>query len=126
MIRLSRDVLHVSSIKKSADIFFFSHGSFVCWGFNKRQELKWVDYVSEFSSNKLPRVESDHFCYQLGEEITINTHDRFKIDVITLDSDNAQVKLAISYGLAQAIKLEAFEDAIQIAIRKNGHLPEEI
>ncbi len=126
LTRLSRDVLHVSSTKKSADIFFFSHGSFVCWGFNKRQELKWVDYVREFARNPLTTIESDHFCYQLGEEITISTHDRFKIDVITLDSDNAQVKLAISYGLAQAIKLEAFEDAIQVAIRKNGYLPEEI
>jgi len=126
LTRLSRDVLHVFSTKKSADLFFFSHGSFVCWGFNKRQELKWVEYVKEFARNTLSTIESDHFCYQIGEEIAINTHDRFKIDVITLDADNSQVKLAISYGLAQAIKLEAFEDAIQIAIRKNGYLPEEI
>lgn len=125
-IHLSRDVLHVANHKKLADIFFFSHGSFVCWGFNKRQELKWVDYVKDFARNTLAHAESDHFCYGLGEETTINAHDRFKIDVITLDSDNAQVKLAISYGLAQAIKLEAFEDAIQIAIKKNSHLPEEI
>ncbi|HSW69846.1 MAG TPA: RMD1 family protein [Gammaproteobacteria bacterium] len=124
--RLSRDVLHVASTKKSADIFFFSHGSFVCWGFNKRQELKWVEYVKDFARNILSRVESDHFCYWLGEETSIDAHERFKIDVITLDSDNAQVKLAVSYGLAQAIKLEAFEDAIQIAIKKNSSLPEEI
>ena|SRR5579872_4603182 len=124
--RLSRDVLHVANHKKPADIFFFSHGSFVCWGFNKRQELKWVDYVKDFARNTLTRIESDHFCYGLGEEISIDAHDRFKIDVITLDSDNSQVKLAISYGLAQAIKLEAFEDAIQMAIRKNSTLPEEI
>ncbi len=126
LTRLSRDVLHVASTKKSADIFFFSHGSFVCWGFNKRQELKWVEYVNDFSHNVLNHVESDHFCYRLDEETSIDAHDRFKIDVITLDSDNSQLKLAISYGLAQAIKLEAFEDAIQIAIKKNSTLPEEI
>lgn len=124
--RLSRDVLHVSSTKKRADIFFFSHGSFVCWGFNKHQEFKWVEYVKDFARNLLKNVESDHFCYGLGEETTINAHERFKIDVITLDSDNAEVKLAISYGLAQAIKLEAFEDAIQVAIKKNSNLPKEI
>ncbi len=126
LTRLSRDVLHVSNNKKRGDIFFFSHGSFVCWGFNKRQELKWVEYVKEFSHNTLERIESDHFCYKLGEETTIDAHERFKIDVITLDSEHSELKLAISYGLAQAIKLEAFEDAIQIAIKKNGHLPEEI
>ncbi len=126
LTRLSRDVLHVTSIKKSADIFFFSHGSFVCWGFNKRQELKWVDYVKGFARNSLKTLESDHFCYWFGEEPSIDTHERFKIDVITLDSDNSEVKLAISYALAQAIKLEAFEDAIQLAIKKNSKLPEEI
>lgn len=124
--RLSRDVLHVTSIKKSADIFFFSHGSFVCWGFNKRQEQKWVEYVKAFARHPLATVESDHFCYRLGEETAIDAHERFRIDVITLDSDNAQVKLAMSYGLAQAIKLEAFEDAIQRAVKKNSNLPEEI
>lgn len=125
-VRLSRDVLHVSSTKKPADVFFFSHGSFVCWGFNKRQELTWVDYVKHFSENSLSTIESDHFCYKFGEETSIDAHERFKIDIITLDSDHSQVKLAISYGLAQAIKLEAFEDAIQLAIKKNKNLPEDI
>ncbi len=126
LTRLSRDVLQVTSTKRPADIFFFSHGSFVCWGFNKRQEFKWVEYVRDFSINPLLTIESDHFCYQLGEETTIDAHDRFKIDIITLDSDNAQVKLAMSYALAQAIKLEAFESAIQETIRLNSYLPQEI
>ena len=68
----------------------------------------------------------DHFCFRFGEETSIDAHERFKLDVITLDSDNPQIKLAISYGLAQSIKLEAFEDAIQETIKKNNYLPEEI
>lgn len=124
--RISRDVLHVVNQKKPQDAFFFSHGSFVCWGFNKRQEQKWVEYVREFAVDLLPQVETDHFCYRIGEETSIDTHDRFKVDIITLDADNAQLKLAISYGLAQAIKLEAFEDAIQETVKKNAYLPEEI
>jgi len=124
--RLLRDVLHVVNIKKPADLFFFSHGSFVCWGFNKAQEQKWIEYVKDFSFQPLSVVETDHFCYRLGEETSIDTHDRFKIDIITLDSDNAQIKLAISYGLAQAIKLEAFEDATQETVKVNASLPEEI
>ncbi|MEO8401538.1 MAG: RMD1 family protein [Gammaproteobacteria bacterium] len=126
LTRLSRDVLHVASTKKSADIFFFSHGSFVCWGFNKRQEQKWIEYVKDYANDLLTTIESDYFCYRLGEETSLDTHDRFKIDIITLDSDNPQIKLAMSYGLAQAIKLEAFEDAIQETVKKNGYLPEEI
>ncbi len=126
MTRLSRDVLHAFNIKKPGDIFFFSHGSFVCWGFNKRQELRWGEFAKEFATGLLTTIETDHFCYQIGEETSIDAHERFKLDVITLDSDDPQIKLAISYGLAQSIKLEAFEDAIQDTVKKNGSLPEEI
>jgi uncharacterized Rmd1/YagE family protein len=124
--RLSRDVLYVTSSKRSLDLFFFSHGCFVCWGSSKRQEQKWIEHVKNYSLGVLPLIESDHFCYQFGEETAVDTHERFHVDVVTLDSDNPQIKLAISYGLAQSIKLEAFEDAIQDAIRKNSYLPEEI
>ena len=94
--RLSRDVLHIASEKKLTDIFFFNYGAFVCWGFTKRQEMKWVEYVRDFATDMLPIVEMDHFCYHYDEEVSIDIHDRFKVDVITLDSDNSQIKLAFS------------------------------
>ena len=126
LARLSRDVLHVSSVKKPADIFFFNHGCFVCWGFDRRQEQKWVELVKSYARDLSPVIETDHFCFRYGEETSVDAHERFKLDMLTLDSDNPQVKLAISYGLAQSIKLEAFEDAIQDTVKKNGYLPEEI
>lgn len=124
--RLSRDVLHISSIDTPVDIFFFNHGSFVCWGLYKRQERKWLEKVAKFSINPRSTIETDHFCFSVGTEISIEAHERFTLDIITLDSDNPQVKLAISYGLAQSVKLETFEDAIQAAIKRNAELPEEI
>ena len=124
--RLTRDVLHISSLETPVDIFFFNHGSFVCWGLKKTQELKWLERVKPYAIKPLSIIEVDHFCFRFAEENSIDIHERFKLDIITLDSDNPQIKLAISYGLAQSIKLEAFEEAIQTAIQKNGHLPEEI
>lgn len=126
IVKQSRDVVHVASIKTSADIFFFNHGSFVCWGTKKPQEQKLLQHVKDFSIDPANAIQMDHFCYRLGEDTSIDAHERFKIDVITLDSDNPQIKLAMSYGLAQSIKLEAFEDAIQETIRKNSLLPAEI
>lgn len=126
LVKQNRDVVHLVNPKKPADIFFFSHGSFVCWGLKKPQEQKWIERTKEFAIGLLPTIEMDHFCFRFGEDTTIDAHERFKLDVITLDSDNPQIKLAISYGLAQSIKLEAFEDAIQQAIKKNSSLPEEI
>lgn len=126
LINQSRDVLHVSFTKKMTDIFFFSHGCFVCWGFTKAQEHKWVEYVKEYEIQSLFRPYVDHFCYLLGEVTSIDSHGRFKLDVITLDSENPEIKLSISYALVQSIKLEAFEDAIQATIQKNSRFPEEM
>ncbi len=124
--RLSRDVLYVTSVKKSADLFFFSYGCCVTWGLSKRQEHQLIERIQVHATGSLPVIETDHFCYCFGEETTIDTHERFRVDVITLDSDNPQIKLAISYGLAQSIKLEAFEDSIQEVIKNNSYLPDEI
>lgn len=121
-----RDVLHVTNIKRPGDIFFFNHGCFVCWGFKKKFEDKILEVAHEFSINRSLHVETDHFYYQYGQETTIDSHEKLRLDIITLGSEDSQIKLAISYGLAQSIKLEAFEDAIQLAIKTNGTLPEEI
>lgn len=126
LTKLSRDVLYVVHPKKAGDIFFFNHGSFVTWGLSRRQEQSMLNFVIDYSREPLAHVEIDHFCFRYGEEVSIDAHERFKLDMITLDSDNSQVKLAISYGLAQSIKLEAFEDSIQDAIKRNAHLPGEM
>jgi uncharacterized Rmd1/YagE family protein len=124
--RLMRDVLHVTNLKRPGDIFFFNHGCFVCWGFKKKFEDRLIETVKPFSIHPVNHVESDHFYYHYGKETTIDTHEKHRLDIITLDSEDALIKLAISYGLAQSIKLEAFEEAIQQAIKKNSQLPEEI
>jgi uncharacterized Rmd1/YagE family protein len=124
--KLSRDVLHISSMDTPVDIFFFNHGSAVFWGLQKKQEQQWLERLKKFSLRPLHTIETDHFCFRFGEDTVIDTHERFKVDIITLDSDNPQIKLAISYALAQSVKLEAFEEAIKMNIQKNAPLPEEI
>lgn len=125
-VRLSRDLVHISHTKRPIDIFFFVHGCFVAWGLTKNQEQKIIEQIQPFAKAPSPKVESDFFCYTMGSETSIDTDERLRLDVITLDNDNPLIKLAISYALAQSVKLEAFEESIQDAIRKNGHLPEEI
>lgn len=125
-VRLSRDRVHISHTKRAVEIFFFIHGCFVSWGLSKNQEQKILEQVQEYSNLPLEKVESDFFCYTLGEETSIDTDERLRMDVITLDTETPLVKLAFSYALAQSTKLETFEAAIQTAIRKNSYLPHEI
>jgi len=124
--RLSRDVLHVTNLKKPGDVFFFNHGCVVSWGYKKHFESKLIEYVKAFEVHPLHHIESDHFYFRYGQETTIDTHEKHRLDIISLDSEDVLIKLAISYGLAQSIKLEAFEEAILDAIKKNSYLPEEI
>ncbi len=124
--RLSRDVLHITNLKRPGDVFFFTHGCFVCWGFKKPFEDKILEYVKDFSSNPLASIETDYFYFEYGENTTLDTHESLRLDIITLESEETQIKLAISYGLSQSIKLEAFEEAIKGVIRQNNYLPQEI
>ncbi len=126
IVRTMRDVVHVSSQKKPGDIFFFNHGSFVCWGFKKVFEEKLLESVNDFAIQPLIRFETDQFYYFYGDDTSIDTHEKLRLDIITLDSDDPQIKLAMSYGLSQSIKLETFEEAIKEAIQKNSLLPEEM
>ena len=124
--RITRDVLHVAHASQKGDLFFFNFGCFVSWGLEKQFEDELLIQLPAFSGHPLQTIETDHFYYQYGDLTDIDAHEQLHVDVITLDSDDALVKLAISYGLAQSIKLEAFEVAIKEAIKKNNHLPEEI
>lgn len=126
LVRISRDALHVYNPKRSGDIFFFQYGCFVCWGLKKSFEEKILQFVKPYAVNPLANIETDHFSFVYGRETMIEAHERLRLDIITLDSEEQQVKLAISYGLVQSIKLEAFEEAIKEAIKKNGYLAEEI
>jgi uncharacterized Rmd1/YagE family protein len=126
LTHISRDVLHVMRLNKPGDIYFFNYGCFVIWGFKKVVEQKIISYVKDFSIQPLNNYETDYFYYHSGPETNIDAHDTLQIDVISLADDDIKIKLAISYGLAQSIKLEAFEEAVKLAIRKSHHLPEEI
>lgn len=124
--RLLRDVLHVTNLKRHGHMFFFNHGCFVCWGFKKKFEDNMLEVVKEYSIRPSLHLETDNFYYHYGQEVVIDAHEKLRLDIVTLDSEDSQVKLAISYGLAQSIKLEAFEEAIQETIRDNNNLPQEI
>jgi uncharacterized Rmd1/YagE family protein len=124
--KLTRNVLHVSSYKEKIDIFFFAHGCLVSWNLKQKDEQRLLYEIKPFSTEPLQRIESDYFSFVYGDETSLETHERFNLDIITLESDNVQIKLAISYGLAESIKLEYYEELIKNTIKKNSRLPEEL
>lgn len=120
--RTYRTILHVRHTNNMQDIFFFAGGCIVSWNLKRKEELQMLDDIKEFSITLLEKVETDRFVFRLGDATKIRTHDSFNVDMITLESDSTQLKLAISYGLAQSIKLEAYEEIIQKTTQKNERL----
>lgn len=122
--KLSRNVLYVAIPQEEVDLFFFSHGCLVSWNLPHNKEQALLDALKPYSEEPLDKIEKDFFSFQYGEETSLETHERLNADIITLESDNPQIKLAISYGLAESIKLEYYEEIIQNTIQKNIKLPE--
>ncbi len=125
-VKQYRKILHVFRPTKEGDIFIFSYGCLVTWGLNRQEEKQLLEQLKPFSINPLPTMEVARFVYRYGDRIEMATHERFNIDIIILESENPQLKLAISYGLAQSIQLESYEGAVQKTIEQNTHYPEQL
>ena len=125
-IKQYRKVLHISYLSKGGDAFIFSYGCLVTWGLSRNEEKQLLEQLKPFSTNPLPAIEIGRFVYRYAHQTEMATHERFNIDIIMLESDSMQLKLAISYGLAQSIQLESYESAVQKTIEQNAHYPEEL
>ncbi|CAL7961715.1 required for meiotic nuclear division protein 1 [Gammaproteobacteria bacterium] len=125
-IKQYRKVLHISYPPKEGDIFIFSYGCFVTWGLSRSEEKQLLEQLKPFSINPLPTIEIGRFVYRHGDQTEMATHGRFNIDIIVLESESMQLKLAISYGLAQSIQLESYESAVQKTIEQNAHYPKQL
>lgn len=121
--QLFRDCVHtlVKEDKKiKGNVFYFSYGCIVLWGFTSKEEQAILGNLAEFEYNPIPKPELDEFTFVYGDTMKIEE------DEITLPSKNTLILLAISYGLAQSVKLTTFEERIQKTIDNTMHLPEDL
>ena len=122
-VKSYREVLYLKSTKNSGEIFIFKFGCFVSWGLVTREEKALAAELKNFAIDLLNLFEIDRFSFVYREKTSLYSHDRFNADIITLEDNDVQIKLAISYGLAQSVKLESYEESVQRAIRINSSLP---
>ncbi|MGZ3632890.1 MAG: RMD1 family protein, partial [Parachlamydiaceae bacterium] len=102
------------------DFFLFSYGVVVSWGINREDCLSWVKQIASFEEQPYQEFESDAFTFFYGSQAKI--HD----DEICLSDREPLAKLAISYAIAQSVKLETFETSIQKTFNNTTHLPEDL
>jgi uncharacterized Rmd1/YagE family protein len=118
--QLFRDVVHIQLKEDKhtkGDIFYFSYGCVVCWGFSEEEEKDILQSIKEFEREPLSKIELDEFTFVYGDTIKIEE------DEIFLHNKSTLTKLAISHGIAQSVKLSTFEELIQKTIEHTKNLP---
>lgn len=117
--QLFRDVIHLeieeNNVKR--DVFYFSYGAVVTWGFDEKEEQVLLSYTKSFAREPVVKIEIDEFVFVYGDSMKIAE------DEITLQNTDPLTKLAVSHGLAQSAKLTIFEELIQKTILNTQHLP---
>jgi uncharacterized Rmd1/YagE family protein len=124
-----RNVLHIQNSEKTENAFFFQHGCFVTWGLSHAQENLLLSQIDDFSHDTLFKRECHVFVYQYGEKVSLVTSLEGNSDIITLEKeapDGVLLKLAISYGLSQSVKLCSYETSIQKTVAENQPISHEL
>lgn len=118
----SRDVLKLSPKRLvNALIFIFKNGTVVSWGVKRHSVRIYLDLVKPFSEKAVNFLVHDEFSYKVGDRISIEPHAFFDVDCLTIDKDNLdseELKLSLSYGFSQSVKLQYFETIIETLIEK--------
>jgi uncharacterized Rmd1/YagE family protein len=94
-------------------VCYFSQGSMVTWNINKRDAEKLVSDAFPFITDPINQPLHDDFSFQYAKKTKIEPHDYFNIDMIYLESEELELRLAISYALAQSVKLQLFDSLVQ-------------
>jgi uncharacterized Rmd1/YagE family protein len=121
--QLYRNVIHFQKKEENkvkGDIFFFSYGAVVFWGFTEKEELLYLDSLKEFEEQPYGKWDIDEFTYGYAEVMKI-AEDR-----ISLQNKSTLTKFAVSHGLAQSVKLAIFEDKIHKTVSQAKKLPDEL
>jgi uncharacterized Rmd1/YagE family protein len=121
--RLYRDVVYVAIKREqvTCEAFIFSYGAAVFWGVNAETGLKILkEDISPFEEHPLPDIDQDVFTYEYGDSASVAD------DEIILPSDSVLTKLAISQGLAQSVRIGAFEASLQKTFKLTKQLPEDL
>lgn len=98
--------------------FLFKNGALVTWGYKRYEARRLVTKIKQYCQYPVNHPPHDEFSYRVGKDTTIKPHEYFDVDCLTLEEDSEDIKLSLSYGFAQSVKLQYFESRLEGLIDK--------
>lgn len=106
-------LLEIHDHSSQAALYVFQKGTIVAWNLKRYQLPQYFNMLDQVGINKMTAPMLDKFFYQIGKETKIEPHRYFNVDCLTLHEDDPELKLGLSYGFSQSIKLQAYEALLE-------------
>lgn len=103
------DALYIAFSATYQECFYFSNGTLVAWHVNKRSVKPYLALGLRFCERPLKVNQEDRFIYRYSDKVHIAPHPYFNAEILTLPEYDYELKLALSHGFSQSIKLKMFE-----------------
>lgn len=120
------DCLLLNTKAKQQLCFYFNNGTIVTWNVLKPEIKAYQQSVKPFCTQLLPDAISDGFIYTLSDEVHFFPHEYFNADMFTLEADEIDLKLALSYGFSNSIKLKMYEVLIESLVTQYNPMIREL
>lgn len=115
----TRDVIKLSPCNnKDHTVFIFKNGTVVSWGIKRYQINEYLNTIKLLIDKPVGILVHDEFHYQVGEKTAIEPHDFYDVDCLLMENESDELKLSLSYGFSQSVKLQYFETIIDALIEK--------
>lgn len=104
-------------------IFFFSYGCVVFWQLSDEEMHSVLKKLKNFEIDHVPNLNANSDSYFVVSDDITKVHQ----NEIHLNKDaGVMERLAISYALAQSMKLSGFEQRVEQTIKKTEHIPKSL
>ena len=108
--------------KQCYDLYFLHYGVVVMWGLEESEEQNLLKMITKVENNPydLNTVEIENFMYGISKNSQIVN------DKIYLSEENVHTKMVLSIAIAQSVKLDYFEELVDMTIETVKDLPDEV
>jgi uncharacterized Rmd1/YagE family protein len=111
---------------KNQCLYVFTNGTLVTWGLKKFEVKPYYDLLRPFCLKHVEAPIVDGYSYSIGGQTTIKPHAWFHVEMITLQEDDREIKLSLSYGFSQSIKLKYYESRMEKLVERYNPLIQEL